>query len=106
MRGAVAGLRPGQRITDTYCDMNGEPYRADEFAFAAIRLREHFVTPSEFVTPADCWGDVGAASVPLAAVLAAIAGLKSYACGGTSLVWASSDTGERGAALLESDVDG
>jgi 3-oxoacyl-[acyl-carrier-protein] synthase-1 len=102
MRGAVAGLRPGHRITDVYCDMNGDPYRADEFAFAAIRSREHFVTPSEFVAPADCWGDVGAASVPLAAILAVIAPLKAYARGGTSLVWASSDTGERGAALLES----
>lgn len=106
MRGAIAGLRPGRRITDIYCDMNGEPYRADEFAFAAIRSREHFVSPGEFVAPADCWGDVGAASVPLAAILAVVATLKSYARGGTSLVWASSDTGERGAALLEPDAGG
>jgi 3-oxoacyl-[acyl-carrier-protein] synthase-1 len=92
-----------QRVTDTYCDMNGEPYRADEYGFAVTRTREHFVAPDEFVAPADCWGDVGAASAPLGVLLAVIALQKAYAKGDVALVWASSDTGERGAALVTID---
>ena len=99
-REALAPLADGLRVTDTYCDMNGEPYRADEYGFAVLRTREHFVSPSAFVAPADCWGDVGAASVPLFLALAVVAFNKAYALGDVSLVWASSDTGERGAALV------
>ena len=97
---ALAALADGLRVTDTYCDMNGEPYRADEYGFAVLRTRDHFVSASEFVAPADCWGDVGAASAPLFLVLAVVAFNKAYALGDVSLVWASSDTGERGAALV------
>lgn len=103
VRGAMATLPAGQLVTDVYCDMNGDPYRADEFAFLVTRTRERFVAPSEFVAPADCWGDVGAASAPLCIALACVAGVKRYSKGGTSLIWASSVTGERGAALIETE---
>jgi 3-oxoacyl-[acyl-carrier-protein] synthase-1 len=95
-----AHLTDDLRVTDAYCDMNGEPYRADEYGFAVTRTREYFVSPSEFIAPADCWGDVGAASVPLLLILATIAFQKAYAKGDVTLVWASSDTGVRGAALV------
>lgn len=100
-RAAFVGLEPNGRVSDVYCDMNGEPYRADEYGFAVLRCRERFVTASDFVAPADCWGDVGAASAPLGMVLATIAPLKAYARGALSLVWASSQGGERGALLLQ-----
>jgi 3-oxoacyl-[acyl-carrier-protein] synthase I len=99
--GALAALPPDGQVTDVVCDMNGEPYRADEFGFACLRTGEAFASPSDFVAPADCWGDVSAAFVPLALVLSTIASSKGYAKGQYSLVWASSDTGERGAALLQ-----
>lgn len=99
-RGALRGLPQQLRISDVYCDMNGEPYRADEYGFTVTRTRERFEAASEFVAPADCWGDVGAASGPLLAVLAVVAHAKQYARGGASLLWASSDSGERAAALL------
>ena len=104
VRTAVTPLRDEQRLTDVYCDMNGEPYRADEYAFVVTRTRERFVSASDFVAPADCWGDVGAASAPLLIVLACIAGAKHYAKGSAALVWASSVSGERGAALIETAV--
>jgi 3-oxoacyl-[acyl-carrier-protein] synthase-1 len=103
-REGLAGLPSGAKVTDVYCDMNGEPYRADEFAFAALRSKEHFVSASDFVAPADCWGDVSAASAPLAVMLAAIAARKGYANGAYALLWASSEGGERGAALLHLPV--
>jgi 3-oxoacyl-[acyl-carrier-protein] synthase-1 len=106
IRGATAGFTADRRLSDVYCDMNGEPYRADEYGFAVSRLREHFVSASEFHAPADCWGDVGAASALLGIVLACIADLKGYAAGVDALVWASSDGGERGAAVIRAGTGG
>jgi 3-oxoacyl-[acyl-carrier-protein] synthase-1 len=98
--GALASTFDDEKVTDVYCDMNGDPYRADEFGFTVSRLRHRFVSASDFVAPADCWGDVGAASAPLGINLACAAAAKGYASGATSLVWASSDGGERGAAVI------
>lgn len=100
VRAALAGLPPNARVSDVYGDMNGDPYRADEYGFTVTRTRERFDAASDFHAPADCWGDVGAASAPLSLVLAVIAQLKAYAKGRISLAWASSDGGERGAVLL------
>jgi len=99
-RTALASLPADAQVTDVYCDMNGEPYRADEYGFACLRTKDGLAAPSEFVAPADCWGDVGAASGPLYLALSAIAGIKSYARGNLSLAWASSENGERAAVLM------
>lgn len=100
-REGLAGLPPGAKVTDIFCDLNGEPYRADEFAFACLRTVNAFESASDFVAPAACWGDVAAASAPLAVTLAAIAFTKAYARGPYAFIWASSESGERGAGLLE-----
>ncbi len=100
-RDVFAGIPDEVRTTDVYCDMNGEPYRADEFGFAVARVRERFIAATDFFAPADCWGDVGAASGPLFLALACIAAAKGYANGAEALVWASSETGERGAAAVD-----
>ena len=99
-REGLAGLPQDAKVTDVFCDMNGEPYRANEFGFAALRTGQLFVSPSDFVSPADCCGDVSAASVPVGVALSTIASLKAYAKGPFAFLWASSDTGERGGALL------
>lgn len=99
-RAALANLPDAMRVTDVYCDMNGEPYRADEYGFTCLRTKESFEAASEFVAPADCWGDVSAAGGPLHLALAVIAGTKSYANGSCAFVWASSEGGERGAVLV------
>jgi 3-oxoacyl-[acyl-carrier-protein] synthase-1 len=106
VREALADIGREELLTDVYCDMNGEPYRADEFAFLVTRTRERFVAASEFVAPADCWGDMGAASVPLLMTLACIAGVKNYAKGDLALVWASSVGGERGAVVIHTGAHG
>lgn len=103
-RECLAGLPNGATVTDVYGDLNGEPYRADEFGFAALRTRESFTSTSEFVAPADCWGDVSAASCPLGMMLSVAASAKGYSRGPFSLIWASSEAGERGTALLELPV--
>jgi 3-oxoacyl-[acyl-carrier-protein] synthase-1 len=100
-RQCLAGLPPGALVSDVFCDMNGEPYRADEYGFACLRTNEAFQSASGFAAAADCWGDVSAASAPLGIILATIAGRKAYANGRHAFVWASSEGGERGAGLFE-----
>ena len=91
---------PEDKIDETICDMNGEDYRAAEFGFASLRVSEGFVDIADFIAPADCWGDVGAASGPLFVNLAISAWLKHYAKGPHALLWASSEGGERSAMIL------
>ncbi len=100
-RCALQGLPEGTKVTDVYCDMNGEPYRADEYAFSCLRFKEFFESASDFIAPADCWGDTSAASGPLYATLASIAGIKGYSAGKRVFIWASSEGGERAAALID-----
>ena len=81
-------------------DQNGETYRADEFGFTLARYARRFAAPPDFRTPATCWGDVGAASVPLFAGLVAASGQRGYAFGDYGLVLASSESDQRGAVLV------
>jgi len=90
-----AGLEAGTQVDELYCDMNGEPYRADEFGFATIRAGELFRNASEFIAPADCWGDVGAASAPLFLMLADAAVRRCYASGPVSAGFTSAESGVR-----------
>ena len=89
-----------QKVDQTICDMNGERYRADEYGFTTVRTSEYFGEAGNFLAPADCWGDVGAASGPLFINLAVCAAQRGYAKGPFTLVWTSSEGGERSAALL------
>ncbi|TGO02654.1 hypothetical protein PN36_21215 [Candidatus Thiomargarita nelsonii] len=66
-----------------------------------LRTREFFIEPGKFIAPADCWGDVGAATGALLINLITTAAAKGYAQGELSLLWASSESGERSAALLQ-----
>jgi 3-oxoacyl-[acyl-carrier-protein] synthase-1 len=94
-------ILPGdRRVNHTICDMNGEPYRANEYGFTVLRSPNKFTDEADFQTPADGWGDVGAASGPLFLVLDSFAARKRYRLGPLTLVWASSEKGLRAAALL------
>lgn len=99
-RSALQTLAPGEQIHNVFCDLNGETYRADEYGFTALRTKERFRTATDFIAPADCWGDIGAAGAPLHIALAVICHRKSYGKGPLSMVWASSESGERGAAVI------
>ena len=92
---------PRQAVTATYCDLNGERYRNEEFVYALLRLQEAFVDAHDYQCPADCWGDVGAASGPLFASLAIAAGQRGYAKGVYPMMWAGSESGQRTAILLK-----
>ncbi|RUU05887.1 beta-ketoacyl synthase [Mesorhizobium sp. USDA-HM6] len=92
-----APVDPVDRII---CDMNGERYRGNEYGFAVLRNPGRFRDAADFETPADCWGDVGAASGPLFVSLVAEAEARGYQHGPLSLIWASSENGARAVTLL------
>jgi 3-oxoacyl-[acyl-carrier-protein] synthase I len=100
IQGALKALPEEAKADDIICDLNAEPYRADEYGFTIPRISDRCRDAVGFQNPADCWGDVGAASGPLFVALGAAAAQKAYASGPYTLVWNSSDSGERAAALL------
>ena len=106
---AVASPLGEQRVAATYCDLNGERYRNEEWGLRvnAKASQEAFVAAHAYVSPADCWGDVGAASGPLFAALAITAAHRGYSKGPISLLWAGSESGYRSAvALIVPEAEG
>lgn len=102
IRRATAPLRPPeQKITTTWCDINGERYRSEEFMYVPLRHWAPFVDANAYEAPADCWGDVGAASIPLYVTLSVVSARRCWAKGRYALAWAGSEGGTRGAITLE-----
>jgi 3-oxoacyl-[acyl-carrier-protein] synthase-1 len=98
---AAAELRlPDEAVDAVFCDINGERYRSQEWGMAVLHIQQ-MLRSSAYEAPVDCWGDMGAASGALSCVLAAQSWRRNYARGPRALVWASSDRGLRGAAVLE-----
>ena len=106
LRQAVEALADGAVIEELVGDLNGERHRSDEWGFACLRRGGHYADPTAYRAPATCWGDVGAASGPLFAMLACEAARRGYAAGPLSMVWAGSDSGLRAAAVLRADGGG
>jgi 3-oxoacyl-[acyl-carrier-protein] synthase-1 len=101
-RDALDGIiLAGERINDIYCDINGERYRGEEWGFVCLRLSNYFDDPLDYCSPANSWGDVGAASAALFMMLACQAAARGYAKGPRTMVWASSEKGLRAAAVLD-----
>jgi len=99
-RAAANPLDGKEKVDRILCDMNGERYRGNEYGFAVLKNAGLFRNAADFEAPADCWGDVGAASGPLYACLAIEAEARGYSKGPLTLIWASSEAGHRSAALL------
>jgi 3-oxoacyl-[acyl-carrier-protein] synthase-1 len=101
MRQSLAAIHEShQRVARIISDMNGEPYRGDEFGFAMVRLSEYFTRGIEAETPADCWGNVGAATGPLAVILATEWDSRIEGDDVLSMSLTSSDNGHRTAMLV------
>ncbi len=101
VRGAVKHLvSPDETINDIICDINSERYRSEEWGFVCLRLSQYFDDPSTYNSPANCWGDMGAASGLLFTMLACKANAGGYSNGPRTLLWTSSEGGLRAAAVL------
>jgi len=82
------------------CDLNGDRYRALEWAMASVRTVGRLHGDMELWHPADCIGDCGAASGALNAVWSIVSFLKGYAGADRTLVWGGSEGKPRGAAVF------
>ena len=80
-------------------DLNGEPYRADEFGFTALRVAKALAPDYQRIVPALCTGDIGAATAILHTALAAYA-FHARSLPGRHLLLAGSDDTLRGAVVL------
>jgi len=100
VRAAWSGGGGGAAPPFVVCDLNGDRYRAMEWAMASVRTVGRVHGDMEIFHPADCIGDCGAASGALALVWAAVAFAKGYAPAERALVWGASDGAERAALLL------
>lgn len=68
---ATATLSKAQKITHIFSDLNGEPYRADQFGFTILRLSDRLESHWQRHTPALVSGDVGSATALLHVALSA-----------------------------------
>lgn len=101
-RQALQRLPADQRVACVLADLNGEPYRADQFGFTMLRLAPFMAEGWRQCTPALATGDLGCATALVHVALAA------YAMGhrpaeaqlGPRLLLSSSDDALRGAVLL------
>ncbi len=84
-----------------YSDQNGQRYRDSDYVWATQRVRPVVADFSDFVTPAEAWGDVGAATGTLLVGLPLAAAHRGYATTQTSLVYCCSKGKERGAVTLQ-----
>lgn len=94
------GQQPPQSIHSIYSSMNGENHWAKEYGVAYIRNQEYFRDPVIIEHPADCFGDLGAATAPVLIALAA-EHLFKHPQATANLVYSSSDRAKRGAVVLE-----
>ena len=93
---------PKEIVGSQYCDLNGERYRTEEYMYATQRIHPTaFREVEDYVAPADCWGNVGAASAPLQCILAIEAHRRGYGNGPLAMTWCSSEGQARGGAVLE-----
>jgi 3-oxoacyl-[acyl-carrier-protein] synthase-1 len=106
IRDAVAPKGEGFACDWVIGDLNGEAYKAFEWGTVSVRLHSLFSNLSTLWHPADCVGDLGAATPGLHMMQAYAAFRRGYAPSGDVLMWSSSDNGQRAALLLSGDMNG
>ncbi len=94
--GQAARTAPEQ----VFCDLNGERYRTEEWALAALRLPDILPDPSRYEAPARVLGDVGAATGAVCVAVMAHALSRGYGRARSFIVWNSSEGGQRAALSL------
>jgi 3-oxoacyl-[acyl-carrier-protein] synthase-1 len=92
----VAEARIDLRISD----QNGETYRTDESLLAAVRFYKTYRQHLEIWHPADCVGDIGAASGAMLLILGWAGLSQRYAPGAVAMCESSSDSGDRAACVI------
>ena len=92
--------QPAHSIHTIYSSMNGENYWAKEYGVAYLRSKEKFIEDVKIEHPADCFGDLGAATAT-ALITVAAEKLRKTKHAQKTLVSCSSDKATRGALVIE-----
>ena len=87
------------KIKTVFSSFNGENFSAKEWSVAALRNQQNLDVDFMLVHPADCYGDLGAATVPVLMIIASIGMMKGYYTR-PALLWASSEIQQRAAVYL------
>jgi 3-oxoacyl-[acyl-carrier-protein] synthase-1 len=95
------GEEKGRSAAWVICDLNGESGRSREWGMVLCRSAASFGQLKKLSHPADCAGDVGAASGALFIAIACRAFARGYAPASEALLWTSSDSGQRAACRIE-----
>lgn len=95
LRGALEGSGGAEWVI---CDLNGESYRSFEWGVAMARLTDKLGGLRRLTHPADCAGDIGAATGGVLMACAAMAFQRGYAPAEEATLFCASDGGERAAA--------
>jgi len=103
IKGAVHKDGTTKQVSNIYCDFNGESYYANEWGLMQVRLASIFNDVKAFNHPADCYGNVGAASGALLLASAVENLQQESASNNNTLVVTANDSGQR-SALLVSNV--
>ncbi|WP_087463567.1 beta-ketoacyl synthase N-terminal-like domain-containing protein [Oleiphilus messinensis] len=88
-----------QRIQTVVCSLNGEGAHSKEWGASCIRVVPQLAEDLVVEHPAECCGDLGAATVPTLLAHTSIGMAKGF-IQGPALLWASSDFEPRGAAVM------
>lgn len=88
-----------ESIKEVYSSMNGENHWSKEWGVTYLRNTAAFESEHDTHHPADCFGDTGAACGLLLTGLAAMGIMQGYR-GSPSLVYCSSDQGQRAAVMV------
>jgi 3-oxoacyl-[acyl-carrier-protein] synthase-1 len=99
VRAALAAVDP-TRIHRTIVDLTGERWRSLEWSICETRCLHPLPDGWQLWHPADCWGDLGAASGAAQVVLAVRAFARGYGGPGGILVCCASPGGQRAAATV------
>jgi 3-oxoacyl-[acyl-carrier-protein] synthase-1 len=95
---ALVNLQP-VAIRTVLASFNGENCNAKEWGVAAIRNHQYLDADFSIIHPADCYGDIGAATGPVLMALASIGIQKGFYLKPV-LVWASSEMQQRAAVYM------
>ena len=91
---------PIGQIAATFTGLNGENFDAKLWGVAQLRHGDLFAADMVLEHPATCFGDTGAATGAILTALAATA-LAAGHRAAPALVWATSDLGARGCAIVD-----
>ncbi|ABC32360.1 3-oxoacyl-(acyl-carrier-protein) synthase [Hahella chejuensis KCTC 2396] len=86
-------------VQQIICGLNGEHSPTKEWGVAVSRLGDKLDNNASIMHPADCYGDIGAATAPVLVALSAYM-LEQGDVEGPVLTWSASDYETRGAAAL------